>query len=146
MKCGYKYCKLGGEVKKEDAIKDGRYYHKECHNKKTIKSECRDILKENYKFMARNINNIIKQLVDDKNIDAEKVRFTIQNIVDNNRELNSPYGISYYLENYEINNEFKKYIKAKKFKEVKDMDVDVPVADEYKFKHKKGGKKSWEIL
>ena len=38
MKCGY----CNGEVAKEDAIKDGRYYHKSCYRKKIGKKEIED--------------------------------------------------------------------------------------------------------
>lgn len=146
MKCGYNYCKLGGDVKKEDSIKDGRYYHKECHEKKTVKKECRELLLENFKFMSRNINNAIKQLVDDKDINVNKLKFTIEYIIKNKSELNSPYGLGYYLENYQINDEFKKHQRLEDFKEVKKQEVDVKTVDETRFDFTKGGKKSWEIL
>ena len=38
MKCGY----CGEEVSKEEAIKDGRYYHKKCHRIKQGKREIED--------------------------------------------------------------------------------------------------------
>jgi methyl coenzyme M reductase subunit C-like uncharacterized protein (methanogenesis marker protein 7) len=146
VKCAYNYCKLGGEVKKEDAIKDGRYYHKDCYNKKIVKSECRELLLENYKFMNKNVSTAIKQLVDEKDINPERLKFTIEYVIKNNSELNSPYGIGYWLENYDIKKEFDKYVHLKKFNEVKNKDVKIEVVDESKFEFKKGGKKSWEII
>ena len=38
MKCGY----CNEEVAKEEAIKDGRYYHKSCYHKKVGKKEIED--------------------------------------------------------------------------------------------------------
>ena len=38
MKCGY----CNEEVSKEEAIKDGRYYHKSCYRKKVGKKEIED--------------------------------------------------------------------------------------------------------
>ena len=40
IKCRYSHCKHeGGQVEKEDAIKDGGYYHKDCHKEKSLKQE-----------------------------------------------------------------------------------------------------------
>jgi hypothetical protein len=148
MKCGYKHCKLGGEVKKENSIKDGRYYHKECHNKKITKGECRDILDENYSFTKRNINIAIKQLVDDRDINPDKLKFTIKYIIKNKKDcdLNSPYGVTYYLENFKINKAFKKMQTSKRLQIIKNTHVDVDTVNEQEFKYKKGGRKSWEII
>lgn len=148
MKCAYKYCKLGGEVKKEDAIKDGRYYHKECHHKQMVKRECKQLLQDEYSFSVRTIYTAIKQLVDDKDWEVDRVKFTIKDIIKNNREINSPYGITYYMENFKIDEAYKKHKKIKQYKESKKEQADnkVNIVDDVDFTYKKKGGKSWEIL
>lgn len=148
MKCAYKYCELGGEVKKKNAIKDGRYYHKECYHIKTMKKECRELLRDNFSFSVKTINMAIKQLVDDKGVDVDKLHFVIKDIIKNNRDLNSPYGITYYMENFKIDKAYKKYKGVQKYKASKEEQSgnDVEVVDDFEFTYKGERGKSWEIL
>lgn len=147
MKCPYKYCNHGGVVKKENAIYyKSRYYHKDCYNKKINKTECRDLLKNNYKFNNMNINNSIKQLVDDKGRDSEFVLIAIKYIINNKKPLNSPYGISYYLEFDEVIDAYKSHQKRKVKEEIKSSNDEIEVVDDVKINKVTKEDNWWKII
>lgn len=145
MKCPYNDCRLGGEVAKEDAIyHKRRYYHKECYEKKIKKQESRNLLNDNFNFTGRNVTNAIKQLVDDKQHDVRKVLFAIKYIINNDKELNSPYGISYYMDDYRVNKQFKKHLESIKLNEIKEDITEIEVEKETKInKNNKRRKPKW---
>ena len=75
MKCRYSYCKHGGEVSKEDAIKEGgSYFHKDCHKEKQLKQQIEEYYLSNMPPCTLQIlRKVIKQLIHEKNMEAEYV-------------------------------------------------------------------------
>lgn len=134
MKCFYSQCKLGGNVEKDVAIKyNSKYYHQECYNKKINKEKAMQLLKEKG-FVAKSISMALSSFVDKKNIDSEFVYFTVKYVIENNKQINNPFGISYWLQNFDIIKEYEKYrnykfIEARKNMEVKIDDVEIPKFD-----------------
>lgn len=121
MKCGYSQCKFGGNVDKKDAVKVGnRYYHKECNDKKNIKTLCSDKLKQ-HGMMSKLINIFLKSIIDDSNCDIHYLLFVINHVVNNGLKLNNPYGIKYYMNNYKIEALYNEHLKAETSKTFKDM-------------------------
>lgn len=113
MKCGYNNCKLGGNVEKEDAIKvGGRYFHKECENKKTIKSECSNKL-NSIGMIPKLVGIFLKKVVDDDCMDLDYLQFTIDYIILHKLKLTNPYGVKYYMGDYKIKAEYDKYLSKK---------------------------------
>jgi len=110
MKCGYKYCKFGGEVDKKDAVKVGnRYLHKECDNEKNIKVEIKDYYYKKFesKESIQIVNGAIKKYINDQGFDAGYVLWCIKNKA---KVLNSIYGLGYTL-TYKLNEkEYKTYL------------------------------------
>lgn len=102
MKCGYTKCKLGGEVAKEEAVKVGaRYFHKECDNKREIKSYCSDKLLS-LGMIPKLTNIFLTKIVDDENCDTEYLKFVMNYIIDNKSKLSNPYGVKYYMGDWKI--------------------------------------------
>jgi hypothetical protein len=135
MKCGYNHCKLGGNVEKDVAIKyNKRYYHKQCYNKKIKKREIYDILRNNG-FVAKSINLALKQIIDDDGTDVDLLLFTVNYVIDNRKELNNPFGLKYYIQNYEIIDKYKKISRIKRLKALNDKDRNIEVEEEVKFTH-----------
>jgi len=113
MKCGYNNCKLGGQVEKEDSVKiGGRYYHKECENKKVIKSECSDKL-ISIGMIPKLVGIFLKKIVDDEGVDLDYLQFTIDYIILHKLKLTNPYGVKYYMGDYKIKAEYDKYLAKK---------------------------------
>ena len=135
MKCAYVNCKLGKEVDKEDAVYIGRkYYHKDCYKKKDKKESCKKILID-MNFIDKNINIALKRLIDDENFDAEYVEFAINYIKNNKLKLTNPFGLKYYLQNFNIQTDYETAIRIKTIKEMKS--VEFKIEDESKFSYKK---------
>lgn len=101
MKCRYKYCKLGGEVEKEVAVKNGNmYYHKECYKKHTEKRRMREELVSRG-MLQRDVNIALKKAIDEQDYDVDYIWFIINNRA---RKITDPYKILYQLKidkNYE---------------------------------------------
>jgi len=135
MKCGYNHCKLGGNVEKDVAIKyNRRYYHKECYNKKIKKHEIYNLLRDNG-FVAKSINMALKQIVDDDNTDVDLLLFTTKYVIDNRKELNNPFGLKYYIQNYEIIEKYKRISRLEKLKELNSKEKEMEFEDETEFNH-----------
>lgn len=111
MKCRYGNCKLGGEVDKEDAIKDGSmYYHKQCHKKQMAKSEIRNIL-QSRKMVQRDINIALKRAIDDEEYDLDFIRFVVAN---RQKEISDPYKLLYQLK---IDKNYEEYVRINSLKQ-----------------------------
>jgi len=137
MKCGYNNCKFNGNVEKDIAIKfKKRYYHKECYNKKTKKRQIYEVLK-NQKFASKTINFALKQMVDDDNMDVDFLLFVTNYVIDNKEELNNPFGIKYYSQNYKIIDKYKKKKRMQILKELNDKKRDIEFAEDTDFEHTK---------
>ena len=131
MKCFYNNCKLGGNVEKDIAIKySSKYYHKECLDKKLNKEKAMQLLKQKG-FVEKSINMALMTFVDKNGVDSEFVYFTVKYVVERKKVLNNPFGISYYLQNFEIIKAYQKYktyklLEENKHKEVKIDEVEIP--------------------
>ena len=102
MKCGYSKCKLGGNVSKDESVKIGaRYFHKECNHKREIKSYCLDKLLS-IGMIAKLTNMFLSKIVDVENCDVDYLKFVVDYIYDNNSKLSSPYGVKYYMGDWNI--------------------------------------------
>jgi len=122
MKCGYANCTHGGEVDKKDAVKLGtKYFHKDCLEKKETKSLISSRMVYDMGFMQKTTNMAIKAMIDDKNIEPQFVLFTLNYVWKNGLELNSPFGLSYYFENYKVKDAYAEQKKLEKIKEVRAM-------------------------
>jgi len=128
MKCRYSNCKLGGEVKKDEAIYiDKKYYHEECYIKQINKADSRKIMSEDLKFMTKQVNMILKKLIDDKQIDSNYVLWMIKKIKRDDLTLNTPFGLEHYLSNGHNYNKFKKEQIELEYKLLKNKKVDIEV-------------------
>lgn len=146
MKCGYPYCKLNGNVDKEEATKIGsRYFHKECAEKKEAKNRISKLL-IGFGFMQKNVNTVLKNLVDTKNVDVKFLEFTINYIIKNKLELNNPYGVGYYLENYKIIKEYKGNLKIEKIQQNRESELQIEYIEDTTFEYNKKTPKYLKIL
>lgn len=136
MKCRYNKCKLGGEVEKKDAVKNGSmYYHKECYDKKLAKEELRELMG---KFPQRDINISLAKAIDESPYQLGYIEYVVKNKF---TKFQNAYGLLYQLKvdtNYE---EYKKQEGSKVAFEInqaiKNMDID---GDTLKFEYKPSGK------
>lgn len=150
MKCGYKYCKNGGVVSKEEGIKDGkRYYCKDCFNKKNTKSEIEKYYIDNIdkRVMLTLLRNAIKQLVDDKEYEADLVLYMIKWVVSNKQKINNPNGLNYYISNEKMLDAYKSEILSKKGKEVlKEIEDNIIKNKDVQFKYNPSNPKWMDIV
>ena len=105
MKCRYKYCKLGGEVEKEIAVKVGSsYYHKECRREIEHKKQIEDLYYNKFKLneMIAQVKSTINKYVDE--FGTEYILY----ILNQDIKLNSIYGLSYYLKDNRNRQSFEK--------------------------------------
>ncbi len=81
MKCRYKYCKFGGEVSKEEAVKNGNaYYHPQCMKEQEDKAEIRKLLYEiNQNEIISVVNSVIFDIIHRKQVDSAFVLFVLKN-------------------------------------------------------------------
>lgn len=146
MKCGYPYCKLNGNVDKKEATKIGsRYFHKECAEKKEVKSRLSKTLIE-FGFMQKNVNIALKSLIDTKGVDVKFLEFTVNYIVKNKLDLNSPYGIGYYLENYKIIKGYKDNLRLEKIQQNRESELQIERIEDTTFEYNKKTPKYLKIL
>ena len=131
MKCRYNKCKLGGEVSKEEAIKDGSmYYHRECYNKKKLKDELRVLMGG---FPQRDVNISLAKAIDESPYQIGFVEYVVKNKLS---EFQNAYGLLYQMK---IERNYEDYVKreGQKFAfeinhAIKDMNINV---DTFKFEY-----------
>jgi hypothetical protein len=146
MKCFYSQCKLGGEVDKTSAIKyNSKYYHVECYNKKINKEKTALLLKEKG-FVAKTINMALKNIIDDSGFDSEFVYYVTKTVIENKKELNNPFGLKYYMQNFELINNFKKLKRYQEIEKMKNQKIVIDEIEEPKFKKNKKPPKYLKIL
>jgi hypothetical protein len=146
MKCFYKHCKLGGNVEKDVAIKyNTKYYHKECYKKKINKEKSALLLKQKG-FVVKTINMALMTIIDKDDFDSDLVYFTIKYVIENKKDLNNPFGVKYYLQNFEINDKYKKYKRFKQIEENKNKKVEIEDVEEVKFNYVKKKPKYLNII
>lgn len=141
MKCRYSYCKHGGEVDKSTAVKEGNsYYHKDCLNEKLLKTEIENYYIQNMPSVTLQLlRKAIKQIIHEKGISAELVLFALHYIKDNNKPLNSPFGLTYYCEDNKIQDLYKKQKINQKYKEMNiNNNFDIKNQVNFTYKRNKG--------
>lgn len=149
MKCRYKYCKHGGEVDKSIAVKEGNaYYHKECLHEKKTKQEIEDYWNNNMPYAVLQIlRKVINTLINDKDISADFILFTLKYIKENNKPINNPFGLNSYCTNVDIINRFKKININKKYREIKeDENNNIEIYKKVEFKYNKPKKRNTDII
>ena len=147
MKCRYSYCKLGGEVNKEDAIKEGSsYYHRECHNKLINKRKSVELMTINLGFMRKQVNIILKKIIDDKNAPSDYVVWMLEKIIKESLKLNTPFGLEHYLSNGHYYDEFKRLKIKEDYYKMKNNKRKCETVEDTKIKYKKKGVGFIEII
>lgn len=117
MKCGYKYCKLGNQVDKEDGVKyKNRWHHVECLRERKNKEEIgllytKDVDEYVNKAM---LNKSIKQVINDKKQDSEFVLYALKYAIKNDIELNNPFGLHWVVKDDKIVKSYKEDILKEK--------------------------------
>lgn len=121
MKCRYNNCKHGGEVSKEQAIKEGSmYFHKDCLEEKKIKQQIEEYYVANMPpTTLMLLRKVIKQAIHEKGISAEYLLYVIKYIHKNNKPINNPFGLISYCNEGRLRDGFKKELINKKYKEMK---------------------------
>lgn len=120
MKCRYgDNCKFGGEVSKEESVKEGNaYYHEECLKEKKLKKEIEQYWIDNMPPATLSVlRKVIKQLLNNKS--AEYVLFVLKYINNNKKPINNPFGLINYCNDLRLENEFKRIITNKNFQQIK---------------------------
>ena len=148
MKCRYSYCKHGGEVNKEEAIKDGNsYFHKDCYEEKQLKQSIEEYYISNMPSCTLQIlRKVIKQLIHEKNNEAKYVMFVLEYIYKNKKPINNPFGLMNYCNDGIIKSEFKKLNIKKQYDEMnKSIEVDISV-NKNGYKYKPSNKKITDII
>lgn len=132
MKCGYTKCKLGGEVSKEEGIKVGtRWFHKECDYKREVKHYCTDKL-SSVGMITKLTNSFLSKMIDDENCDMDYLQFVVTHVVDNKLKLSNPYGVKYYMGNWQIEKLYAEKVKIDVSKSLTEK-VEYDTADETTF-------------
>lgn len=147
IKCRYKYCKNGGQVEKEDAIKDGGYYCKSCYKEKVLKQEIETYYIENLPQTAiQLLRKAINTLLYTNNYEAGYVLFIIKKIHVNNLVINNPFGVAYYCNEGRNIKEWKKIQTNIEFKSIKNEIVQTNDEDKVKFTYKPNSKKWTDMI
>lgn len=89
MKCGY----CSNEVAKEEAVKDGRYYHKDCYRTKQGKKEIEEYWFEeiNAGTLIQVLRKVIKDIVE--LYDVDYVLWVLKKCKQSNIKLQYPQGL-----------------------------------------------------
>lgn len=148
MKCRYKYCKCGGEVDKDEAIKEGNsYYHKTCIKEKQLKQDIEDYYLSNMPQATLQIlRKVIKQLIHDKGMSAEYVLYVLKYISNNHKPINNPFGLINYCNDKRISDLFEKQITINKYKKIKEQKEEIIEIREMNFTYKKPNTKWTDLL
>ena len=137
MKCKYTQCKLGGEVEKDVAVKDGSaYYHKECYDKKKFKQDIQEYFNNKRKyFVKRDWNIALSRMIDGQGLDIEFVDFVAKKKFES---IDQPYKIMYYCKFDDLKNEYNEILKNKLKKKQSEEIKNVKIEDtDYSFVFKK---------
>lgn len=146
MKCKYSYCKYGGEVKKEDAIKIGNsYFHKQCNHEKIIKQEIEEYYIKNMPTTALQLlRKVIKQIIHDNKYEADYLFFVLKYIKNNNKTLNNPFGLINYCNDGKLVDLYNKQIINKQYNNIKE-NIKIEEINKTEFRYKPIDKKWTDI-
>jgi len=148
IKCRYSHCKhIDHQVSKEDAIKDGGYYHKDCYLEKSLKQEIEAYYIENLPQTAiQLLRKVISTLLYTNNYEAGYVLFIIKKIHVNSLVLNNPFGVAYYCNEGRNIKEWKKIQTNIEFKSIKNEIVQPNDENKVKFTYKPNDKKWTDLI
>lgn len=119
MKCGY--CNL--DVPKEEAVKDGRYYHKECYRKKKGKKEIEDywLSEINKGTVLQVLRKFIKDSVEIYDVDY--ILWALKKTKTDGIRLQYPQGMKKILDRSDYKDGWKKEQILKEYSKVKDVEM-----------------------
>ena len=134
VKCNYKQCKYGGRVVKSNSVKVGNlYYHKECRQEMEGKKQIRDLYYEKYGLEEgfAQVNLAINKYVEEFGVDY------IIFVLKQNLNLNSIYGLSYFLKDDRFEQLYKN--ESTEF-DIDNVEIESPRVVKYK---RQEGKQLW---
>ena len=147
IKCRYKYCKCGGEVAKEDAVKEGNaYYHKQCLEDKNNKQQIKDLYIKYYnsKEPITLINSTIKKIVEDKGFSSEFVLYALCQCIRQKKTLKGINGLHYIVLNEEIVSSYKKLKSVSDSKKIDFNDIEIVIQKDITYS--KRTNKTWDDI
>lgn len=109
VKCYLSSCQFGGKVDKAESVYfKNRNYHKECFEQYKILLNIRDLCFQiDPTIIIKTLNGYLYNLINEKNIDPDYILFTLEYIIQNNIDVNMPYGLIYRLNDYKVKNAYK---------------------------------------
>ena len=140
MKCGY----CGEDVPKEEAIKDGRYYHKKCYR---IKEGKREI--ENYWLSQINSGTVLQLLrkcIKDwvELYDVDYVLYVLKKVGEDGIKLQYPQGLKRLLDESRYKEGWQKLRILQDYN--KEKDKEMGTSADVKFKYNPKSKKITDII
>ena len=148
MKCRYKYCKNGFEVKKEDAIKEGSsYYCKDCYKEKELKKQITDYYLQNLPTTAVPLlMKVINQLLYTNNYEAEYILYIVKKVHTNGLKINNPFGLTYYCNDGRNITEWKSKKTNIEYQNIKNAIVQNDNVKKVQFMYKPSNKKWTDLI
>lgn len=148
IKCRYKYCHNGGNVDKEDSIKEGSaYFCKSCFKEKTLKHEIEEYYIANMPITAiQLLRKVINQLLNDNKYDAEYVLFILKKIHINKLKINNPFGLGSYCNEGRNITEWKAKKASQEYIKIKDEITKIDDMNKVEFVYKKNNKKWTDLI
>lgn len=102
MKCRWKHCSHGGEVAKDEAVKDGvSYYHKDCYEQKKAFMEIVDVFHQRVDPhpIEKYLRFAINKLVFEEDVDPRFLLFALNYCLDHGWNLHHPAGLKSVVKN-----------------------------------------------
>ena len=140
MKCGY----CGEDVPKEEAIKDGRYYHKKCYRIKQGKREIEDywLSQINSGTVLQLLRKCIKDWVELYEVDY--VLYVLKKVGEEGIKLQYPQGLKRLLDESRYKEGWQKIKILQDYN--KEKDKKMGISDDVKFKYNPKNKKITDII
>lgn len=140
MKCGY----CGEDVPKEEAIKDGRYYHKKCHRIKQGKREIEDywLSQINSGTVLQLLRKCIKDWVE--LYDVDYVLYVLKKVGEDGIKLQYPQGLKRLLDESKYKEGWQKLKILQDYNKEKDKEMGISADVEFKYNPK--NKKITDII
>jgi hypothetical protein len=141
MKCAY----CSRDVSKEEAIKDGRYYHKECYRKRQGKREIEEYWLENINSgtVLQLLRKVIKDIVE--LYDVDYIIWALKRCREEGVNLQYPQGMKRMLDNSEYKKEWNKGKVNIEYNKLK-SDVINNISSDVMFEYKPSKRKVSDII
>lgn len=106
-KCYYKHCDKFGKVSEKDTsiTKVGnRRFHGKCYQDHQDLKKARELYIEYIQpdVVHSQLNKVINEIIEKRKLSADYILFVIEYIIENNLEINYPYGLYYKVSDYKI--------------------------------------------